>query len=67
MDAYAVLCTLAGSYIGCLLVLGVMAVRIDDAHRFNRLIRETRRLRRNFATPLDARKKKKDEAPVMEV
>lgn len=66
MDAYAILCTLVGAYLGCLLVLGVMAVRIDDAHRFNRLILETRRLRRNFATPLDARKKKEDNTPFME-
>ncbi|MBI1302999.1 MAG: hypothetical protein GC172_04325 [Phycisphaera sp.] len=67
MDAYAVLCTLAGTYLGCLLVLGVMATRIDDAHRFNKLIRETRRLRHNFATPRDARKRKEDNTPVMEV
>jgi len=67
MDAYAVLCTLVGTYLGCVLVLGVMAVRIDDAHRFNKLIRETRRLRHNFATPHDAKKRKEDNTPFMEV
>lgn len=57
MLAFTIFVTLVFTYLCGVLVLGVMAVRVDDSHRFVRLVVETRRLRRQFAAPLDANKK----------
>lgn len=57
MVAFAVLVSLGFAYLVAVLVLGVMAVRIDDSHRFVKLIVETRRLRRQFDAPLEAAKR----------
>lgn len=57
MVAFAVLVSLGLAYLVAVLVLGVMAVRIDDSHKFVKLIVETRRLRRQFDAPLEAAKR----------
>jgi hypothetical protein len=68
MLAFALLVAFVSAYLCAVLVLGVMAVRIDDSHRFVRLVVETRRLRRQFAAPLDAAKKQAESRePFMEV
>jgi hypothetical protein len=68
MLAFALLVAFGSAYLCAVLVLGVMAVRIDDSHRFVKLVVETRRLRRQFAAPLDAAKKRAESnEPFMEV
>ena len=57
MLAITILLSLGFAYMCAVLVLGVMAVRIDDSHRFVRLVIETRKIRRQLASPLDANKK----------
>lgn len=59
MVAFAVLVSLGFGYLVAVLVLGVMAVRIDDSHRFVKLIVETRRIRRQFDAPLEAARREK--------
>jgi hypothetical protein len=68
MLAFTLLVAFVSAYLCAVLVLGVMAVRIDDSHRFVRLVVETRRLRRQFAAPLDAAKRQAESRePFMEV
>ena len=57
MLAITIMLSLGFAYMCAVLVLGVMAVRIDYSHRFVRLVIETRKIRRQFASPLDANKK----------
>lgn len=57
MIAFAVLISLGFAYLVAVLVLGVMAVRVDDSHRFVKLITETRRIRRHFEAPLENAKR----------
>ena len=59
MVAFAVIVSLGFAYLVAVIVLGVMAVRIDDSHRFVKLIVETRRLRRQFDAPLEATKRER--------
>lgn len=60
MTALILLVCLGFGAIAAIQILGVMATRVDDSHRFVRLIVDTRRIRRQFAVPLDAAKQ---EAP----
>lgn len=57
MTVVSVLVALGFAYLVAVLVLGVMAVRIDDSHRFVKLITETRRIRRHFEAPLENAKR----------
>ena len=57
MVVFTVLISLGFAYLVAVLVLGVMAVRVDDSHRFVKLITETRRIRRQFDAPLENAKR----------
>jgi hypothetical protein len=57
MTVFAVIVSLGFTYLVGVLVLGVMAVRVDDSHRFVKLITETRRIRRHFEAPLENAKR----------
>lgn len=59
MTAFAVLVSLAFAALTALLILGVMATRVEDTQRFVKLIVDTRRIRRHFAAPLEAAEKEK--------
>jgi hypothetical protein len=53
MTVLALAVSIGFAYLVGVLVLGVMAVRVDDSHRFVKLITETRRIRRHFEAPLE--------------
>ena len=58
MDPSIILATLGGATLAGILVLGVMAARIDNARRFADLVRDTRHLRAvSAATPTPARRR----------
>lgn len=57
MTVLAVLVSIGFAYLVATLVLGVMAARVDDSHRFVKLITETRRIRRHFEAPLENAKR----------
>lgn len=57
MTVLAVLVSIGFAYLVGVLVLGVMAARVDDSHRFVKLIIETRRIRRHFEAPLENAKR----------
>ncbi len=58
MTVLAVIVSVGFTYLVGVLVLGVMAARVDDSHRFVKLITETRRIRRHFDEPLENAKRK---------
>ena len=57
MTVLAVIVSVGFTYLVGVLVLGVMAARVDDSHRFVKLITETRRIRRHFDEPLENAKR----------
>lgn len=57
MTVLALIVSIGFAYLVGVLVLGVMAVRVDDSHRFVKLISETRRIRRHFEAPLENAKR----------
>ena len=57
MTVFTVLISLGFAYLVAVLVLGVMASRVDDSHRFVKLIAETRQIRRHFEAPLENAKR----------
>lgn len=59
MDPLLLVAALASAAFASILILGVMASRIDDSHRFVKLVVDTRRIRKNFAAPLENAMKEK--------
>lgn len=51
MDALSIVAVLAASTLAGILILGVMASRLDNTQRFVDLVRDTRRLRASIHVP----------------